>query len=78
MDSANTRTGAVKQPTLWLLSGGDMICDTAVARSFAAALPTDHTTVHNFPEAYHEAHNGPDKDGLKQGVVGWLDGQLSV
>lgn len=70
--------GTVEIPTLWLLSGADVICDTAVARSFAAGLPASRTTVHDFPEAFHEAHNGPDKDQLKSGLVTWLDGQLST
>jgi len=70
--------GAIAVPTLWLLSGADVICDTAVARSFAAGLPVSRTTVHDFPEAFHEAHNGPDKDQLKHGLVTWLDGQLAT
>jgi len=76
MSEANDRPAQVALPTLWLLSGKDAICDTALARDFASALPVDSTTVHDFPEAFHEAHNGPDKEGLKGGVVGWLEGQL--
>jgi alpha-beta hydrolase superfamily lysophospholipase len=78
MDSANSQVDKVSQPTLWLLSGQDAICDTDRARDFASALPAGRTTLNNFPEAFHEAHNGPDKDSLKSGLVAWLDGQLSA
>ena len=76
MASANQQSDRINVPTLWLLSGQDAICDTQVARTMAAALEQKETTVHNFPDAYHEAHNGPDKEQLKAGVVAWLEEQL--
>lgn len=77
LESANSQPGAITTPTLWLLSGADQMCDTSVTRSFVASLPEGQTATLDFPEAFHEAHNGPDQEELKQGVVNWLNGQLS-
>lgn len=77
MENANERSEAVSVPTLWLLSGKDVICDTQLATSFAASLPSHSTEQLRFPEAYHEAHNGPDKSKVLAGVVSWLDRQVS-
>ena len=73
MASANQEGDRIKVPTLWLLSGKDAICDTQVARSMAGGLSAKEATVHDFPDAFHEAHNGPDKEQLKAGVVAWLE-----
>lgn len=77
LESANAQPDAITVPTLWLLSGGDQMCDTSVTRAFVASLPEGPVSTLNFPAAFHEAHNGPDKQELKQGVVDWLNGQLT-
>ena len=76
MAAANQEPDRITVPTLWLLSGKDAICDTQVARTMAAALATNTATVHDFPDAFHEAHNGPDKEQLKAGMVEWLEARL--
>lgn len=76
MEAANADPHTVSVPTLWILSGQDSICDSSVARQFAASLPDARRAVLDFPEAYHEAHNGPDKGDVIRGIVDWVEGQL--
>ena len=76
MEAANAGSHAISVPTLWILSGQDSICDASVARHFADSLPQALRAVLDFPDAYHEAHNGPDSNEVIRGIVDWLEGQL--
>jgi len=77
MEVANSQPDQVDLPTLWLLSGQDRICDAEVARAFAGQLPGGTTSSEAFPEAFHEAHNGPDKGRFIEAALGWIDSQIS-
>ena len=73
MAGANANPDAIQLPTLWLLSGKDAMCDATVATDFAGQLPSPAVSMQRFPEAYHEAHNGPDKGEFVAALLGWLD-----
>ncbi|MEE2829605.1 MAG: lysophospholipase [Myxococcota bacterium] len=77
MELAGQDPPSVAVPTLWILSGQDRICDSEVSESFARQLPAHRVTVRRFPEAFHEAHNGPDKGEVLSAVLGWLGEQVS-
>ena len=75
--SAHADAGAVKAPTLWLLSGQDRICDSTASMAFARALPGKSTTIQRFPDAFHEAHNGPDRQLFLDALVAWAKDQTA-
>lgn len=62
----------VRRQTLWLLGGQDRICSLEGSRRFIGRLPADETTVREWPEAFHEVHNGPDQVELLSEVVSWF------
>ena len=60
-------------PTLWLVGGKDSICAPEGSRRFARGLADEMTTVREWPEAFHEVHNGPDKQEYLAALRSWLD-----
>ncbi len=64
-------------PTLWLLGNKDSICSAAGSRAFAEKLDSSTTTVREWPDAFHEIHNGPDKNEYLAALKSWLDTQTS-
>lgn len=72
MDAARQAPDRVRRQTLWLLGGKDRICSLEGSRRFISRLPADEPTVREWPEAFHEVHNGPDKEDLLSEVVSWF------
>jgi len=60
-------------PTLWLLGGKDSICAPDGSRRFAGSLADGTATIREWPEAFHEVHNGPDKQAYLTALRSWLD-----
>lgn len=77
MDSARQGADQVRRQTMWLVAGRDGICLPEGSRRFVRALPTGQATLREWPEAYHEIHNGPDQDDLLSQVVSWLNDQVA-
>ena len=74
-----TLAGAARFPVpLLLLHGGaDRLTYPSGSRAFAAALDPDMCTLTVYDELYHEVHNEPERAGVLDDVVAWLDRQLA-
>jgi len=77
MERVTPRGLAPALPTLWLLGNKDSICSAAGSRTFAGKLDSSTTTVREWPDAFHEIHNGPDKSEYLAALKSWLDTQTS-
>ncbi len=74
MDEANERVSSLSLPTLWLLSGGDRIVSSKA--SGARAKTVADARIVEFPEAFHEAHNGPDRQRFIDAATTFVGEQL--
>ena len=60
------------------LQGGDRLCHAGWNQEFSGKLPATSTEVKLFPDAFHEAHNGPDKAKIIAAMVAWLKTQTAA
>lgn len=70
------QTGPVPVPTLILQGSADRLIDAAATRNFAAHLEGP-VTYQEYPGAYHELHNDPDKGQVFQMILNWLEARLA-
>jgi alpha-beta hydrolase superfamily lysophospholipase len=61
-------------PTLWILSGRDQLCSAPAAKKVAEQVVGSR--ILDLPDAYHEAHNGPDRPKFLDAVTTFLSEQL--
>ena len=76
--AANAEPEAIQVPMLWVISGGDRLCHAGWNQEFSGKLPATSTEVKLFPDAFHEAHNGPDKAKVIAAMVAWLKTQTAA
>ena len=65
-------------PLLMLHGGADPVCLPEGARQFAAQAPAGLVDYREYPRAYHEIHNEPEKEQVFRDVEAWLRAQLRV
>ena len=76
METTGARAGELKIPNLWVVSGSDRICNHKRSLSFAEAVQGATVEIKLLPEAYHEAHNGPQRGEVHEALLTWLDANV--
>ena len=75
LDEALASGPAIAVPTQWILSGGDRICSAPASK--AVQQQVANSRLLELPEAYHEAHNGPDRGLFLEATTSFLSDQLT-
>ena len=78
--AALAAAGRIRVPTLLLVAGTDLIVDQDVTLRFFARIPANLSTLHQYPELFHEVFNElpADRQRVFKNFERWLRGQLSV
>jgi alpha-beta hydrolase superfamily lysophospholipase len=66
------RAGDVRIPVLLLHGGADRLCDPAGSRVFHAALKSEGSALHIYPELRHEIFNEPEREAVFEDLLAWL------
>ncbi len=74
LDEARASGPSIAVPSLWILSGGDRICSAAAAKTVQQQVSGSQLL--ELPDAFHEAHNGPDRQRFLDGTTSFLGAQL--
>ncbi len=74
VDEARASAPRIAVPTLWILSGGDRICSAPAARAVQERVPGSQRL--DLPDAFHEAHNGPDRQRFLDAATSFVQEQL--
>lgn len=76
-DAAHADSGRIGIPLAFVLSGQDKICHPEGTRRFVEALGEGGARLFEYPDAFHEAHNGPDRERVLADVSGFLREHLA-
>ena len=66
---------SIAVPTQWILSGGDRICSAPASKRVQQQVKDSRLL--ELPEAFHEAHNGPDRGRFLEAMTSFLSEQLA-
>ncbi len=65
-------------PVLILQGSEDRLSDPGATRWFSQAVASADRTLNLYPGLYHEVMNEPEKDRVREDVIGWLDAHVRV
>lgn len=74
MTEAREGAPSLELPTQWILSGGDQIVSAKAAREIQEQVAGSEALW--LEDAYHEAHNGPDRPRFLKTATGFIVDQL--
>jgi alpha-beta hydrolase superfamily lysophospholipase len=65
-------------PVLILQGSEDRLSDPGATQWFSQAVASADRTLNLYPGLYHEVMNEPEKDRIREDVIGWLDAHVRV